>query len=354
MSRKVLIYRFLTLKKNTNVFYINDDGSIPDKTGVYHDSLIDGYKKNLMISENQDWIPFVSIDAENRYGINTGWEWSIGRISISKENGTGAILLKAGNGDDFKTDLYPGETFEVPPRFIGAYNGSHDDCGNSLRKYFFNYSMPAFLKNDTGYPKVTFNAFAATGKIQGGLDPVESKYYPLIDDIAPLGFEEVVIDIGRWEMIKTKDKASMEANYGDPGYYVTDSIDWPSGMAAAAKYARDRKMRFGFYCNEQEFLTSESGISERIIDITFIFKGLNADFYLSDATAGSVLKGAFGTNHRAHYPEDVGYWTTKGFYKGQNDSGIPIGKLFRRWQNQGLRCIKAIIENTESGHILFH
>jgi len=304
-------------EKSAKVIYINDDGSIPDTIGIYHDSLTEGYKKELKISERQDWIPFVAIDAVNKYGLYIGWEWSIGRISISKENSTGAIVLKAGNSDDFKTDLYPEETFEVPPGFIGAYNGDLDDCGNSLRKYLFNYSMPDVLKTDPGYPKVEWNAFAATGKVQGSWDPVESKYYPLIDDIAPLGFEEVVIDIGWWEMIKAKagPKPGMVANYGDPGHYVTDPVDWPSGMAAAAKYAHDRNMRFGLYDNESEFLTSDSGITERIKDITFLIKDLNADFYRSDATAGPVLKGSSGENQRAHYPEDVGYWATKGFYK---------------------------------------
>jgi hypothetical protein len=486
-------------KNNAKVFYINDDGSIPDKKGIYHDSLVDGYKKNLEISEDQNWIPFAAIDANNKYGMYIGWEWSIGRINIAKESNTNAIELKAGNGDNFKTDLYPGETFEVPPAFIGAYKGDLDDCGNSLRKYLFNYSIPAMVKNDSGYPKVEWNAFAATGKVQGGWDPVESKYYRLIDDIAPLGIQEVVIDVGWWQMIKAEDdpglklrrdrmkqrtasmhkwikmacsnepgngkwqlpelktddwqkislpamfntpdlekfdgivwyrktieitesmqnkelilelgpiddidetwyngtkvgstsdysvnriykiparlvkkgkaviairlidtggnggfsgnlnlkskdqiitlngewdmKSSFEfksikdyiepdweamgsmgmvANYGDPGHYVTDPIDWPSGMAAAAKYAHDRKIRFGLYDNEAEYLTSDGGISERVRDISFLIKDLKADFYRSDATAGPVLKGTFGKNQRAHYLEDVGYWTTKGLYK---------------------------------------
>jgi len=66
--------------------------------------------------------------------------------------------------------------------------------------------------------------FAATGKGQGSWDPTEKKYYPFIDDIAPLGVEEVVIDIGWW------------SSYGKPkpGHIVTDAVDWPSGMAAAA------------------------------------------------------------------------------------------------------------------------
>ena len=58
--------------------------------------------------------------------------------------------------------------------------------------------MPAVLRNDPTYPKVEWNAFAATGQGQGSWQPTETKYYPLIDDIAPLGFEEVVIDVNWW------------------------------------------------------------------------------------------------------------------------------------------------------------
>ncbi|MHB9008154.1 MAG: hypothetical protein ACYDC1_14605, partial [Limisphaerales bacterium] len=138
---------------------------------------------------------------------------------------------------------------------------------------------------------------------QGSWDPTETKYYPFLDDIVPLGFEEVVIDVGWW------------SSHGDPGHIVTDAEDWPSGMPAAARYARERGLRFGLYDNETEDLTSESGKAERIRDITYLIRELKADFYRSDSTAGPVLKGTFGPGHRAKYPEEVEYWATKGFYE---------------------------------------
>jgi len=286
----------------TSAWYINDDGSIPDTTGVYHDQLTPGYKKTLNISERQDYIPWLAVDANGENGIYVGWEWSIGRINIAADTASSEIFLKVGNRDDFRTDLSSGETFEVPPGFIGAYKGDLDDAGNSLRPYLFNYSIPSLLK-DSVFPTVEWNAFAATGKDQGGWDPDGHKYYPLIDNIAPLGFEEVVIDIGWW------------SDYGDPGNIVTDTIDWPGGMTAAAGYAHRHGMRFGLYDNEPEYLTTEHGKKERIHDITYLIKNLKADFYRSDATAGPVLKGGYGAWHRAHYPEDKDYWTVKGFYQ---------------------------------------
>lgn len=293
-------------KADTNVWYFSDDCSIPDAKGAYCDRLTPGYQKTLAItSKDQDWIPYLVVDSRGTCGVYLGWEWSNGRIAMVADKTTTGVRVKVGNRDDFRTDLAAGETFEVPPGFLGAYHGDVDDAGNSVRRYLFKHNMPAMIVKDAGYPKVEWNAFAATGKGQGGWDPTEKKYYPFIDDIAPLGFEEVVIDVNWW------------SSYGKPkpGHIVTDPKDWPSGMAAAAKYAHDRGLRFGLYDNEPAPLTAESGIKQRITDITYLLKDLHADFYRSDATAGPVIQGAFGPGHRAHYPEDVLYWATKGFYE---------------------------------------
>ena len=292
-------------KDNCSVWYINDDGGYPDRTGVFHDVLANGYTKNLTISEEQDYIPFVAVDANSACGVYLGWEWSIGRMTIAAESATRGAFLQAGNRDDFRTDLAAGETFDVPPGFIGAYSGDIDGAGNSLRKYLFNYSMPALIRNDPGFPKVEWNAFAATGKNQGSWDPIEKRYYPFIDDIAPLGFEEVVIDIGWWENHDDRDS----------GRIASDPVDWPKGMVEAAKYAHARNIRFGLYDNRAEKLTSEQGKQRRIRGISFLLHELHADFYRSDNTEGPVLNGAHGQDQRAHYPEDVGYWATKGLYE---------------------------------------
>ena len=265
---------------NANVWYFNDDRGIPDPTGVYCDPLTRGYQKTLPVtSMGSDWISYVVI-SNSECGIYLGWEWSNGRMEVSADSTSGGARLKMGNGDNFRTDLAAGETFEVPPGFIGAYAGDLDDAGNSVRRYLFNYNLPEMLKTNTNYPEVEWNAFAATGKGQGSWDPTETKYYPFIDDIVPLGFEEVVIDIGWW------------SSYGkpDPGHIVTDTNDWPSGMAAA-QYAHDRGLRFGLYDNQTEDLTSESGKQEYINDITYLLKDLHADFYRSDATAGPTIQG---------------------------------------------------------------
>ena len=290
--------------KGTSVWYIKNDASTPDKIGVYHDPLTAGYRKALTIAEGENFIPYVVVDGGGR-GVYLGWEWSIGRIAIASD-APGTATVKAGNGDAFKTDLAAGATFEVPPAFLGAYRGDLDDAANSLHKYLFRYCVPEVLRNDPTYPKVEWNAFAATGQGQGSWQPIETKYYPLIDDIAPLGFEEVVIDICWWD--------------GDQTHQAHPPVGhkkfWPKDMLAACEYAHKHGMRFGLYWNCNPPMSTAEGIQHRKDDFKCLHDKFHLDFYRTDSTAGPVLQtGGFGPKCRAHYAEDLGYWQTKGFYE---------------------------------------
>ena len=290
----------------TSVCYINDDGSLPDATGVYHDTLTPQYRKTLWISEEQDWIPFAAVDAAGTHGIYAGWEWSIGRLTLAGDSASRGVFLQAGSRGDFRTRLAAGATFEVPPAFVGAYAGDLDDAGNRLRKYLFNYSIPTALRNDGTYPKVEWNAFAATGKGQGSWDSVEAKYYPLVDQIAPLGFEEVVLDVGWWQGDTTN----------QPHPPVGDSIDWPKGMLAARNHANAAGMRFGLYWNCNPPMTTAEGIRHRREDAKYLYEKFRIDFFRSDGTDGNVLQtGGHGPGTRALGASDAGYWQTKGYYE---------------------------------------
>jgi hypothetical protein len=292
--------------KDTSAWYINDDGSSPDGTGVYHDLLSENYRKDLGISESQDYIPFTVIEAGGARGVYFGWEWSVGRMAISAHNAPAGAHVKAGSGDNFRTDLAAGETFEVPPGFMGAYQGDLDDAANSLHRYLFNHSMPALLRKDASRPKMEWNAFAATGQGQGSWNPTETKYYPLIDDIAPLGFEDVVIDINWWNGDTTH----------KPHPPVGHATLWPRGMLAARDYAHKNGMRFGLYWNCNSSMTTLDGRQHREDDAKYLFDKFKIDFYRSDGTDGNVVQtGKAGPGSRAHYAEDLGYWQTKGFYE---------------------------------------
>lgn len=119
-SQKVMIYAQESLDvhvagpaDDTRVSYINDDGSLPDPIGVYRDSSPPATTN----SPHLRGTGFHSLRRRRwrRAGNCTpAGEWSVGRIAIAADNSPNSALLKAGSGDNFKTDLDPGQTFEVP------------------------------------------------------------------------------------------------------------------------------------------------------------------------------------------------------------------------------------------------
>ncbi len=121
-----------------------------------------------------------------------------------------------------------------------------------------------------------------------------------------MGFEEVVLDVGWWQGDTTH----------QPHPPVGDSVDWPSGILAARDCAHKRGMRFGLYWNCNPSMTTLDGIKHRQDDVQALYEQFHIDFFRSDGTAGNVLQtGGYGPGTRAHYPEDVGYWQTKGYYE---------------------------------------
>ena len=281
--------------KKLDMWYIHDDGSHPDATGVYKNTILDHtFTKQIDATVNQDYIPYVVLDKEGQRGIYFGAEWSTLRMNVSGVNFsgvTGANVKFGERNDGWSANVSSGSAFAYPPGFVGVYKGDIDDGGNSLRPYLFNYCIPASIRDDTTYPKVEWNAFAATGVSQGSWSSTETKYYPFIDDVAPLGFESVVLDVGWWGST-----APMEPNY------LAGPL-WPSGILAARNYANNKGMLFGLYQNEPENMSTEAGRNERIADWSYLHNAYGADFVRSDATGGGpVISG------------NDDYSATKGFY----------------------------------------
>jgi hypothetical protein len=206
--------------------------------------------------------------------------------ALTRQGGrTPAVRLCAGNFADLRLELAPGQTFEVPPGFVGAFRGDLDDAGNRLRRWLFQHRVPEILRQDPSYPKVQWNAFGATGKKPGIWDTVEKKYYPLVDDIAPLGFEEVMHDVGWWQG-------------KGPDF---DPVDWPSGMRKAADYAHQKGMRFGLYFSDSLDMAKPETRNERAKRIRQLFEEYKADLWRSDGTSGAVI--------------GPSYAATRGFYE---------------------------------------
>jgi hypothetical protein len=268
----------------------HSDGGTPDAVGVYRRPLAaeqPGRRYTVRTAPTGEFIPYVVLEANERHGVYVGLEWSFCRIEAVTLSGGAlpTVRVRAGNATDRRAELAPGETFEVRPGFLGAYCGDLDDAGNRLRRWLLRYCVPDILRQDPGYPKVQWNAFGAAGKTPGSWDPVEKKYYPLVDDIAPLGFEEVMIDVGWWQA-------------GEPD---SDQADWPSGMKKAADYAHEKGMRFGLYWTDNLDMADPAGRRQRADRVRRLFREYHADMWRSDCTRGEVI--------------GASYAATRGFYE---------------------------------------
>ncbi len=281
----------LDLAGAATLWSFHSDGGTPDAVGVYRQPVAElepGRRWRVRTAPNGEFIPYVVLESDEGHGVYVGVEWSTCRIEALPISISGAptkSLRLRGSGSPPRTTLAPGETFETPPGFLGAYRGDLDDAGNSLRRWLMRYRVPEVLRQDASYPKVQWNAFGATGKTPGSWDPVESKFYPLIDDIAPLGFEEVMIDVGWW--------AGDEPD--------SDPVDWPSGMGKAADYAHEHGMRFGLYWTDPLDMADAAARRRRAERITRLFSEYRADMWRSDCTRGEVV--------------GASYAATRGFYE---------------------------------------
>lgn len=262
----------------------HSDGGTPDPVGVYGDAVEPPFHRLIRTQPEGEFIPYAVFESGRKHGVYVGIAWSYCRIAAAavKDDAPGTVRVRGGEFAEFQIRLEPGETFEVPPGFVGAYRGDLDDAGNGLRRHLFRYHTPRVLRQDEGYPKVQWNAFGATGKKPGGWDSVESKYYPLVDDIAPLGFEEVMLDVGWWK---------GETQAPEP---EADPEDWPSGMAKAAAYAHQKGLRFGLYWNKGEDMATPEGRARRSAHVKRLFNEYRADLWRSDSTGGPVIAASYG------------------------------------------------------------
>jgi hypothetical protein len=283
----------------------HSDGRTPDPVGVYRRPLKSeqAVRHTVRTAPTGEFIPFVVFDANGRHGVYLGMEWSFCRIETVtlSTGGSPTVRVRSGNSAEVRAELAPGETFAVRPGFLGAYRGNLDDAGNRLRRWLMRYCLPEILRRDPGYPKVQWNAFGATGKTPGSWDPIEGKYYPLIDDIAPLGFEEVMIDVGWW----------------DGSEPDSDPADWPSGMRRAADYAHEKGLRFGLYWTDNLDMASPAGRRQRAERIGRLFREYHADMWRSDCTRGAVI----GSSYAA----------TRGFYQMVDELASQIPGF--QWEN---------------------
>jgi hypothetical protein len=298
-------------------------------------------------NEGASPVPWLAMQAGTSHGLYVGWEFSgIGRVryySIGADpsapagnpsTGPAQIAIEVGNVPEFKTDLPAGETFLVPPAFIGTYTGDIDDGSYSLHRFVMEKLVPRYPK-DYPYPSLAYNLYLDSG----GNDAEESGVLKSAALAHELGFETFVVD-AMW--------------FPQSGDWNWDARRFPRGHKPIEEYLHKNGMKFGLWMAYTQGSNSTSPKALRYADHPDWFiapakfdpkspinwdaqidlgydpalawakqdtqravREYNIDYFKTDYTP--IATKCEQTGHRHHYGVDVSYWSTLGYYQVQEE-----------------------------------
>jgi hypothetical protein len=286
-------------------------------------------------------VPWLAMQVGTSRGFYVGWEFSgIGRIHF-KGNGGGdgaaatapaQLGIEVGNIPAFKTDVPAGETFLVPPAFVGCYTGDIDDGSYTLHRFVLEKLVPKF---PTGYPHPTlaYNLYLDVG----GPHAVEKDVLQSAALAHELGFETFVVD-AMW--------------FPQSGDWRWDPKRFPHGAQPIEEFVHSHDMKLGLWMaythgSDSDDPTAMSILKhpdwfsvppkldakheinwEALIDLGYdpardwaeqatqrVVSDYKLDYFKTDYTP--IVTTCQQTNHRHHYGVDVSYWSTLGYYAVQ-------------------------------------
>jgi alpha-galactosidase len=281
-------------------------------------------------------VPWLAVQVGEERGLYVGWEFSgLGRIRATAVDDGKAVALHIGNLPEFKTDIAPGETFLVPPAFVGCYNGNIDDGAYSLHQWFLKHLRPA-LAEDIPDPILAYNLYLDAG----GPKAKEADVLRSAAFCADLGFEAFMPD-AMW--------------FPECGDWRWDPARFPQGVTPVEEFVHGKGMKLALWC-----AWTNGGISEApgalsvrgpvghpdwfggdfkehwkpgpfyggniclgspeakawAIEKTQWLVGNHKLDYLKH-DCGPIVNNCNKKDHRHHYGVDASYWATMGYYEVQ-------------------------------------
>ncbi|MBI2927599.1 MAG: NPCBM/NEW2 domain-containing protein [Verrucomicrobia bacterium] len=322
---------------SANVWWIKRGGSnASSQGGTFVEPLAPELNLNL-VSNCEDGaspVPWLAVQVGDSHGLYVGWEFSgLGRIAAKATDGGAAFDLRVGNQPDFKTDVEPGETFLVPPAFVGCYTGDIDDGSYTLHRWVIEKLRPR-MPEGVADPTLAYNLYLDAG----GASAHEADVLRSAAFCRDLGFETFMPD-AMW--------------FPECGDWRWDPRRFPRGIAPIESFVHRSGMKLALWC-----AWSNGGISEHPDALSV--RGsvghpdwFNADFkpdwkpspfYGGQICLGSreakewairktqwlvgrhrldYLKHDIGpivtqcnkTTHRHRYGVDASYWAARGYYE---------------------------------------
>ena len=219
-------------------FFVEKGAGAPSAEGTHLESLPVGMRWQGTSStyahprdgEAREVLPFLALERSDtaKKGWYMGVEFS-GRMQLSVARDAvsvyGAVRLNPEPGP-FRSRLQPGETFDTPTVFVGAFRGGVDALGNVLRPWVREVlGNPVTWKNPE-YPLLTNNSWGS------GMQVDEALALQMIRDSADLGLEMFHLDAGWFRGV---------------GDWVADPRKFPNGLRPLAEAAHQNGLKFGLW-----------------------------------------------------------------------------------------------------------
>lgn len=219
--------------------YIDKGAGKPTGIGTHNVALTSGYRWQGLSSTyaedgSNEIIPWFLVE---RADSNTGWYVGVefsGRISMTLERNAASLNGRVGLNAapaPFRTRLSPGQSFDTPKAFVGAFRGGADGAGNVLRPWIRTVLMNPATWSNPSYPLVVNNSWGS------GMAVDEALAQQMIRDSAELGFDMFHLDAGWFRGV---------------GDWYPDAKKFPHGLAALSDYAHTHGLKFGMWVNWAE------------------------------------------------------------------------------------------------------
>ena len=326
----------LTPSGAANLWWVQRGGSNASTQGGTHTDPLSGDLDLELKSNCEDGaspVPWLAVQVGEERGLYVGWEFSgLGRIRATSIDGGKMVGLHIGNLSEFKTDIAPGETFLVPPAFVGCYNGSIDDGAYGLHQWFVRHLRPA-LPEGVPDPILAYNLYLDAG----GPKAKEADVLRSAALCADLGFEAFMPD-AMW--------------FPECGDWRWDPARFPRGVTPIEEYVHGRGMRLALWCawtnggisadpgalsvrgpvgrpdwfagdfkddwrpgpfyGANLCLASPEAKAWAVEKTQWLVGNHKLDYLKHDC--GPIVNHCNKSGHRHHYGVDASYWATMGYY----------------------------------------
>ncbi len=314
-----------------DVWWINRGGGNAGSEGGTFTERLRADFDQVLISNPTDGsspVPWLAIQVGKSEGLYVGWEFSgIGRIHARTHE------LRVGNVPEFKTDLPAGETFLVPPAFVGCYTGDIDDGSYSLHRFVLEKLLPP-LPRAQPYPTLAYNLYLDSG----GEKAREADVLRSAATCKDLGFETFVPDAmwfpqagdWRWDPARfPRSVVPIEQFVHQNGMRLGLWVAWTQGSFSddpgsldirrhpdwfVRSFKADEKMGY-LHWDALMDLGCDAAREWAERETQRLVAGVKLDYFKHDYSP--IVTKCEQSNHRHRYGVDVSYWSTMGYYQVQ-------------------------------------